>query len=311
MNNRQTFLAMLLITLGAFAVRVFRLGDQSLWWDEIFAIMVARMPLPDWFTFIFYQDRAQVPFYFALLSLWTNIGATEFIARFLSVLIGTLTVPAIYVFGARVGGRWVGVASAMLLALSPFHIWYSQEARVYALTALLALLSHLFLLALLRRPRALTTLALAIVNALGCYAHYLFSTLLLAQMCFMIFNRRRYPRALKHWFVANFIAAVLFLPWPLAVALTGGLAQAGIAWILPAQWYDVFLSVYDFLLGAANDPRNVLNWLAVGTLVSVALYALGAYRRDEMQRAVIDLLFFLVSDAALVCVPHFLAYSRH
>src|ERR1700736_513856 len=86
------------IVLLALAVRLLRLGETSLWIDEIWSIRIAGLP---WKTF-FWTVRNQDPnmsVYYALLHVWSLFGQSEFAARSLSVAAGVATIPALYALG--------------------------------------------------------------------------------------------------------------------------------------------------------------------------------------------------------------------
>ena len=68
-------------------------------------------------------------------------GTSEFSLRYLSLLSTVATVALLYVVGRRLVDRAAGLAAAFLGALSPMYLWYSQEARPYALVTCLGLLS--------------------------------------------------------------------------------------------------------------------------------------------------------------------------
>ena len=72
------------------------------------------------------------------------MGTSEFSVRLLSVLFGTASVFIIYLLGAHIFNKKVGIYSALLVAFSPLHIYFSQEARTYSLFFALTLLSMYF-----------------------------------------------------------------------------------------------------------------------------------------------------------------------
>lgn len=265
--------------LLAFGLRVFRLDAQSLWWDEVFSVAVGRIPFPDWIETVI-QDRVHPPGFYALFTVWTGLGTGEFLVRFLGVLWGTASVALTWVAGRRIGGRQVAFMAGLLAAASPFAIWYSQEARMYAPLGCVAVASTYVVLRLIDRPLRRDLLALALLDAFGLYLQYLFGLLLLGQLVFLTFKRRLYPRAAAYWLAANTIAGLLFLPWLLIVLATGGFARASISWIPPAQWYDPILSLYSLLIGATSDPSVPLNWLGLAGLVGLALFAIGSSSRQ-------------------------------
>ena len=84
-----------------------------------------------------YSESAP-PLYYALAWVWTQLtGTGEFGLRSLSALAGVATVPVAYLLGAELRGRRAGIVAAALVAVNPMLLWYSQEARGYALFALL------------------------------------------------------------------------------------------------------------------------------------------------------------------------------
>lgn len=129
----------LLITLLAFALRVYRLDAQALWWDESLSVYRATRDLATILAnTILIQNVVttdlQPPLYFLILhALVPLFGISEFALRFLSVAATVGTVPLIHVLAKRWFDSRVAIIAAFLAALSPFYVWYAQEARPYAL----------------------------------------------------------------------------------------------------------------------------------------------------------------------------------
>ncbi len=133
------------VLLAAFALRVFRLGYQPLWSDEIYSVAVARHSLSGVWAWI-YRDNHPALYWFVLHPVVHLLGDVELLVRFPSALMGTLTVALAYTTGRQMfGSREVGLLAALWLTVSPFHVVYSQEARMYAPLALFGLASTLFL----------------------------------------------------------------------------------------------------------------------------------------------------------------------
>ncbi|HEX6898352.1 MAG TPA: glycosyltransferase family 39 protein [Thermoanaerobaculia bacterium] len=113
------------------------------------------------------------PLSYLVYMVWIALfGTAEVAVRSLPLLLGLVSVALIGLIGRRIGGTWVGLAAAALMAFNPFHIAYSQEARSYALAVALTIASHFFLLRSLREASArnLTVYALLLVAAI--YTHY-------------------------------------------------------------------------------------------------------------------------------------------
>ena len=144
---------LILVLLAAFALRVFRLGHQPLWSDEIYSVAVARRSLSEVWGWV-YRDNHPALYWLLLHPFVQLVGDAPFVVRFPSALMGTMTVALTYRTGREVfDSRGVGVFAAMWLTLSPFHIVYSQEARMYAPLALFGIASTFFLCRGVHRER--------------------------------------------------------------------------------------------------------------------------------------------------------------
>jgi hypothetical protein len=134
-----------LLLLLAFAVRVFALGQQSLWFDEGWSWHLAKMPLAE-MALTTAGDRSP-PLYYALLHVWIALaGESEFAMRFISVLADVAGVALVVVLARLLTrSRSAALAAGALYALNPFAIWYAQEVRQYALVAALCTASSVFL----------------------------------------------------------------------------------------------------------------------------------------------------------------------
>jgi len=147
----RTFWIVAGLTALAAAVRFATLGLQSYHHDEV---VTATRILPGSFwqamDAVGYSESAP-PLYYALAWLWAQVAGTgELGLRSFSALAGVATVPVAYWIGVELRGRRTGIAAAALIAVNPMLVWYSQEARAYALFVLLATLSFLYFLRALR-----------------------------------------------------------------------------------------------------------------------------------------------------------------
>ncbi|MBI5035210.1 MAG: glycosyltransferase family 39 protein [Chloroflexi bacterium] len=130
---------LILITLLAFALRVYRLDVQAIWWDESLSVYRATRDLGAVLSnVILIQNLVTIDtlpqLYFIFLNLLVRaFGITEFALRYFSVMANIVTIPLIYALAHRWFGRNVALVAALLAALSPFYVWFSQEARPYTL----------------------------------------------------------------------------------------------------------------------------------------------------------------------------------
>jgi 4-amino-4-deoxy-L-arabinose transferase-like glycosyltransferase len=141
-------LLLLLITILATGLRFYHLGAKGLWVDEIFTATFAS-PDNDWMTVARRALSTPIPsppLWFWITHLFLKVlGDGDVVVRLPSAVAGVLGVLAIYKVGAQLFGRTTGLLSALLLAVSPAHVYFSQEARFYAAIALFSLLSLYFL----------------------------------------------------------------------------------------------------------------------------------------------------------------------
>jgi mannosyltransferase len=127
----------------AFAARLYRLGEESLWIDEAISFGRSRLSWPELLADSI--ARKHVPTYFVVLKAWLTFGDSEAMMRFPSVVFSTVVALLTYATGVLLHGRLAGVVAGLLVALASMQVHYGQEARMYALlsvatsTALLAL----------------------------------------------------------------------------------------------------------------------------------------------------------------------------
>ncbi|MCL5960839.1 MAG: glycosyltransferase family 39 protein, partial [Chloroflexi bacterium] len=215
--KRQTALPLILVV--GLGLRVFQLGTPSLWYDEVLSILISSKD-PQTIISLTAND-VHPPLYYWILHFWLVFGQSEFAVRLLSVLFGWATVIAVYFLAERLFDTRVGLLAALISALAPFQVTYSQEARMYTLVALLSVLTSFFLVKAIDLPRApaettnadessikanrrnsytlLWWFLFALCTTLNFYtAYYAFFTLL-AQDLFLLFLWKRWKRLVVNW----------------------------------------------------------------------------------------------------------------
>ena len=269
---KQPFNQLILILLLAFALRLYGLASQNLWWDELKTWERATMPLSAMLRDLM-SIRDQVPFYYWVMRLWANFGPDAIILRLFSVFLGTASVAFVYQIGRRLNGMNTGLLAAFLLAISPFHIWYSQEVRMYALLPALLLLAHFCLLRLLANNRWQLWLVYGLVLTAALYTHYFALFIVLVHTIFFVLHFRQIRRQTVSWFITMLAVGAAFAPWvTLVLTQTEGYSTAVPAWINHIQWIDLPLT---FTVFAAGFGLGRASWLA--TLVA-AIFLIGVGR---------------------------------
>jgi len=159
-----------IVALGA-VLRLIALGYKSFWLDEISSVVFARVPgISFWQTL--WRDEGNMALYYVMLRPWLHFGTSEASVRLLSVLPGIASLPLMYLLGARLFGRTVGIVAALFLALSTCSVVYSQEARGYSWLLLGVIASTYLFVRMIERPTYAMALAYASVAGVTLYFHY-------------------------------------------------------------------------------------------------------------------------------------------
>ena len=283
--GRPLLFLLLPLLLFAFALRVWRLDAQSIWWDEGISLHLASIGIP-----AIVADRINnihPPLYFFLLKMWTALaGLSLFSARYLSVLAAWLQVAALYALAARWFNRRTALLGALFVALSAVSIVYAQEARVYALLAL----AYLALLAIgheliYRRPKgAGWWVALGAVSWTAIHLHYvaLFAVVYVSAWTLLAFIRAGRRRDVRRLVLTQAIVFLAALPWFVAAVanwrVISGEASAGTFATEAVSGAYLLAQVWAFhLTGLAGALSRQTLVILVGA-VAVLLIVLSALR---------------------------------
>jgi mannosyltransferase len=171
------------LTLLAAALRLPTLGTQSLWYDEAFTpVHVLHASLGATLHAVSQTENSPPLWYMLEWGFTRVLGSGAVALRLLSALAGIATVPLAWGVGSELAGRRAAVATALLVAVNPLFVWYSQEARVYGLFVFMATLALWCFLRALRDPTPRRLAVFAVSGALALLTHY-FAVFLLAPMC--------------------------------------------------------------------------------------------------------------------------------
>lgn len=201
-----------ILALGFF-LRIISL-NQSLWLDEAINVLAAKnYSLLNMLT-VYAQADFHPPGYFIILWLWTKVfGYSEIVVRLPSVIFGLLTIWFVFLIGQKIYSKSLGLIAALILAVNPLHIYYSQEARMYALAALAVSLNTWFFLNLIKGDK----------GSLGKWGGYMLSNLLVLSsdyVAYLIFPVQLIPllisrqiHYLKRWLVPFSISLAIASIW--------------------------------------------------------------------------------------------------
>ncbi|QLK27607.1 glycosyltransferase family 39 protein [Natrinema zhouii] len=234
------------IALLAAALRLFRLESESYWVDEVVSVTTVTSNTASELLLSVPGNDPHPPLYYLLLSGWTAVfGTTELATRLLSALVGIGTVVVLYGVGRRLFDREVGAIAAVLVAVSPFHVWYSQEVRMYNLLALLTAFSFYWFVRMQTEGPAdeagvRNDIGYVVSAVLLGYTHVFGLFAILAQNAY-VFSRyfvRIVPRSrltVRRWIALQGVTTLLLVPWLVrlvrrTMAASGG-ETSNVSWI--------------------------------------------------------------------------------
>jgi 4-amino-4-deoxy-L-arabinose transferase-like glycosyltransferase len=292
-GKRPELWGSVLVLLLAFGLRMMHSAGRALWYDEAFAILYASLDhegmIYGTVTPVEGAGAADVHplLYYFSLHAWMGVaGRSPFAARFFSVVLGMITVALLWRLAAWCFDRWVGLMVGLLAAANPFHVAYSQEARMYALLGLAGVVATWGLLRALgaeeqrdKGTRERRDLRSAICDlrwwalyaagaALTLYAHNLGAFVVLA-LNLLILVRRGWWRRVLILILADGVALVLFAPWLI------GVLPGQLGFIERAYWLEppgVSEAVRALMLPVFTFYEVPVSWLLwVGLFVSLVL----------------------------------------
>jgi mannosyltransferase len=211
---RQGRWACCLLVLIGFGIRLYGLTFHSLWLDEAVSVYLASFPPTEILRQGMTLQEPNPPLFHLSLSVWMRVfGSGEAAVRLLSAFLGTLYLPAIYLLGRHLLSRRAALLATLLAAVAPFLVWYSQEARMYALVATLSVWSVYCFVRALDTPRWSWWTAYVILTVLSLYAHLYAVFVMPAELLFLLLYVRRYRGSVRRGMAAWGISLLCFSPW--------------------------------------------------------------------------------------------------
>jgi mannosyltransferase len=211
----EAFWLLALTLLGAL-LRLWMLGSKGLWYDEASTALMARAAPGQIIQFHWDAAFEHPPVWILLMHFWSKIfGQGEAALRLPSALAGALATPMAWQVArtAWPGDRVTRLAAAGLVATAPVLILYAQEARMYSLVAVLALVSVYLGMRMLARPHALTLVGFVLANWLMLGLHYYSALLVTIESVFLLACAVRCRRFVGAIALAAGLSIIPFLLW--------------------------------------------------------------------------------------------------
>jgi uncharacterized membrane protein len=256
----RQFLALFAIVLLGFALRLYHLDYQSLWYDEAFTVWMGTQPLSG-MTDAIAEEGLETgtldhpPLHYVLLHTWFKLfGVGAYQARLLFMIFGVLAIPVLYLLARLLFDHRTGLLSALLLAVSQLGVMYSQETRPYALLLFFALCSVCLFVITLRYRRALAWWGFVLCVALMLYTHYYSIFIILPLLVFVAIYRRKYALP-AGWLVGGLALVVAaFIPWLMSGIITQAL-QSNALFHDQAAYFAISVSSPIKAINAFNNGK--------------------------------------------------------
>lgn len=226
-----------IIILMGFALRVYHLGFRPLWDDEAFTVLIMASDIRQ-IALAAVRDTFPPLHYYILNLMMMTMGWSEFAIRYASLTGSVLAIPVMHQLGKRLVNRQVGLWAALVMAFSPFSVYFAQEARAYSWMVLTSLFS---VYAFARVISSLSTegraslgrwAVFSCASAAMLYTHFLSLWVLVVEGLYFLWFWLKRRRGFRAWAGAHIAIGFLFLPWLLLMLGIGaggdGKGHAGV-----------------------------------------------------------------------------------
>jgi hypothetical protein len=269
-----------LLALVALAtvIRILTIDNQSIWADEALTTYEAGLPLGAMLHTVMHIETTP-PLYFIVIWGWAKVFGTGAVAlRSVSMLAGVAMVPLAYLAARDLFSRRAGLLAAALVAVNPFMVWYSQEARTYMLMAALCTAAFVFFIRAWRGPSRRNLSWWVVFSALALMTHFFAGFAIAPQALLLLWRWRRRGVILALGAIVAVQAAML--PFAFADA-----SHEGIAWIaVQPKVTRIGHAVLDWNVSLLSRDISVRDGLIAGGVLALIVTVLVNWRRDRARR---------------------------
>jgi hypothetical protein len=284
-KEKSTTLTLVIILFIGLGLRIYSLGQDSLWFDEIRVAQAIQEPT---LSGVISEVRTHVmamPMDYLIDHWLSRACRNESCFRLPSALWGTLTLPIAYLFFRRLAGNQAALVGTFFLALSPLHVYYSQELRFYASLVFFYTLSNLLILRALDRPGWVPWIIYTLTTIVGCYFHiYVALTWLTGAIWWFFYGRKGQDahHVLIKLVVSSLVIGIAVLP--------------GLVFFSPAhtseQLFSIPKAIVSLLIGLGWAPNFTLQstlpllWFVLFASLTISAYIKLFKPANEKLRAV-------------------------
>jgi mannosyltransferase len=216
-SNSLSWVSLAIVVGMGVCLDLHRLDVQPFWLDEAISESIG-LSSGSAFVKLAFARETNMAFYYVVLHSWlTLVHPSDFTVRLLSVICAVAALPMLYVLATKLFDERVGVAAALLLAVNPTFVSYSQEARSYSLAVLLSLISWSTFIDCAREPTRLDRLKYVAATTLAVYTHNLAVLIVPAQGLTLLYIQREWSKR-RPLLLAMSLVGFLLVPIPILTA---------------------------------------------------------------------------------------------
>jgi hypothetical protein len=294
--------ALAAVVVLALCVRFYGITTPAIWYDEAFSVLLARHE--PWQIWSITARDVHPPLYYLVLHCWIVLfGDGSLAVRSLSVVADVGTVLLSIKLMSMVATRRATWIAALLLALLPISVRYSQEARMYTLLGFWLMGATVALVCWVKEPekKRFPVIYVLLMTA-AFYTHYFAALCVLVHWFYWWWGAARFFRPVlpaRAWILVNGAIVMLFVPW--MPHFIEQLSMKGLEWIPPVTAHSVLSLVWQFTIIAVEEQSRLLQ--AVPLVVVLACAAVMIWK-DHGQYRFNGLLigYFLIPAFILVLV---------
>jgi uncharacterized membrane protein len=211
-EEKREMIFLAIIIFASAVLRFYRIGGQSYWIDELLSLGASTAPEGISFWEKILHD-VHGPLHSVIIHFLQRFSTTEYLLRSPSAIAGILSVFFIYRWLKMIGRGDVAIYAALILALSPYNLYYSQELRFYSLLTLFVILSMMAFQRYLRDPTISTGLVLGIALTCASLSHFSALFLPVGFTAYLLVSRKLGGRYIRAGLVAAAVLLLAISPW--------------------------------------------------------------------------------------------------
>lgn len=267
------WIKILFFTLISIAISIPLIYLNSIRLDEAQSIWQVSHSIPEILDIV--GRDVHVPLYHIILHFWQAIFDNSVIsARYLSLLISIIAIPFFYILASKLYTKKIALMSTIIFILSPFINWYANEARMYSLLLLLAVLNSIFFIDILKQDNKKSWLGFIITAILGIYTHYFYWLFLTATALFYLVSYKQFNKNLFPKFIISAVIILLSIaPWIYYVISLGTAANTKPVLQSPTS-VDFFNIFSQYIFGFQTDFINSMilsSWPIIVIIIFTSL----------------------------------------